>query len=39
MKRYFCIVLVVSGALWSSGSENWTVSGNAFTVTINVAGK
>ncbi|WP_336142243.1 small toxic inner membrane protein TimP [Erwinia sp. CGal63] len=39
MKRYFCIVLIVSGALWSCGSGNWTVSGNSLTVIINAAGK
>ncbi|HGG6232802.1 TPA: small toxic inner membrane protein TimP [Salmonella enterica] len=39
MKRYFCIVIVVSGALLSSGNGGWSISNNSITVTINAAGK
>lgn len=38
MKRYFCIVLVVSGALLSASSGGWNISGNSVQLTINVPG-
>ncbi|HFE3442934.1 TPA: small toxic inner membrane protein TimP [Klebsiella aerogenes] len=39
MKRYICIVLIVSGAIFSHGKDSWSISGNSFRVTINVLGK
>ncbi|MGT1696528.1 small toxic inner membrane protein TimP [Salmonella enterica subsp. enterica serovar Winslow] len=39
MKRYICIVLIVSGALLSAGKGGWNISGNSIRVTVNVSGK
>ncbi|WP_446717680.1 small toxic inner membrane protein TimP [Erwinia sp. OLCASP19] len=39
MKRYFCIVLIVSGALLSHGEGGWNISNNSISVTINATGK
>ncbi|MGQ3665372.1 small toxic inner membrane protein TimP [Citrobacter braakii] len=39
MKRYICIVLIVSGALLSTGKGGWSISGNSIRVTVNVSGK
>lgn len=39
MKKYICVLLVVSGALLSPQGEGWKVSNNSLNVTINVSGK
>lgn len=39
MKRYICIVIVVSGALLSSGNGGWSISNNSISVIINAADK
>jgi hypothetical protein len=39
MKQYFCIVIVVSGALMSVGNGDWRISHNSLSVIINTAGR
>jgi len=39
MKRYICIVLIVTSALWSIGKGSWTISGNSLAITISVTGR
>lgn len=39
MRKYVCILIVVTGALFTPHGEGWKITDNALNVTINISSK